>query len=833
MSDPLSSYVGERLAERLAARSPVVWYDPRCEFEAWARFGDVAVDGRPAHFIRYEGSLFALRAAAEPFLAGDHPEPVVLYIGGLERDAHESPLMELEVSGTTWEPQLKRLARNVLRQKFTDGAVDEALNAENVTYATLAALTLQGGSGEAVSVLKAIHGDISGDTLIANWMVSDEHDAEIDSKGARSELLKLLSSRLGAAFPDADSSAKLRAGLRRFVLANEFRLDLKGEGPPTLSAVPAATRVDHQTFLRQVAARLRREHAAAYPSIADAVQEELGLAAAGIDASRLGSIDTFRFEERDLLRYCDERIAAGYWQETLDVIRERTSSFWVDRDVRRKAQWNTCQAIAEVAQSAAGARDAIAGLPDQAKGWVDAYCSETGVHRVDRAYRQMETLVASMDEDVVVDRALIFVRTEYESLLGEMARRFSSAFVKSNWSVDGVLHQTDCYAKIVAPQPRLTAYFFVDAMRYEMGVALRDRLRELGEPVIVPAVAALPTITPMGMAALLPGAASSFSVVAENGRLGSKIDGSFLPGVVERRKFLAARVPGAVDITLDQVLRDTPSTLRKKLEGATLVNVRSQEIDAAGEGGFLSHARQMMDSVLNNLTRAVRRLASAGVETFVISADHGHQFSMEKDDSMKIDAPGGDTVELHRRCWMGRGGKTPPGCARVSSSDLGYDSDLDFVFPLSLGIFKAGGDPAFHHGAITLQELIVPVITLHWTAPPSETSRPRQSILVTGIPEAITNRMPTVAITREQLGLAPLKVKPVLMAGQRQVGKAGVALNAELDRENGIVTLGKNQATVGIIVDVEDAQLVRIIVLDAETDGILYQSSDIPLKLVM
>ena len=118
-----------------------------------------------------------------------------------------------------------------------------------------------------------------------------------------------------------------------------------------------------------------------------------------------------------------------------------------------------------------------------------------------------------------------------------------------------------------------------------------------------------------------------------------------------------------------------------------------------------------METVIGNIARAARKLASAGVESFVVTADHGHQFALRKEEDMRIDAPGGDTVELHRRCWIGRGGATPPGTIRVSAAELGYDSDLDFVFPTGLGVFKAGGDLAYHHGGISLQEMVVPVVT--------------------------------------------------------------------------------------------------------------------------
>ena len=41
-----------------------------------------------------------------------------------------------------------------------------------------------------------------------------------------------------------------------------------------------------------------------------------------------------------------------------------------------------------------------------------------------------------------------------------------------------------------------------------------------------------------------------------------------------------------------------------------------------------------------------------------------------------------------------------------------YDSDLDFVFPAGCGVFRAGGDLAYLHGGPSLQELVIPVLTV-------------------------------------------------------------------------------------------------------------------------
>src|SRR3712207_7517832 len=52
------------------------------------------------------------------------------------------------------------------------------------------------------------------------------------------------------------------------------------------------------------------------------------------------------------------------------------------------------------------------------------------------------------------------------------------------------------------------------------------------------------------------------------------------------------------------------------------------------------------------------------------------------------------------------GGATPSAAVRVSGQSLGNSTDCDFVFPKGNGVFRAGGDLAFHHGGTSLQELV-------------------------------------------------------------------------------------------------------------------------------
>ena len=173
---PLYDYISSQLADKLKARKIVVWYDPRREFTPFvaelhggARTSGeavrIAVGGIIARLAEYDGSMFELRAVLEPFVCGDAPsECLVVYLPGCERDRHCSVLMELEKAGECYEPQLKRLARNVLRQRYTDGIIDEMLAPERVAYEDFARASSDITSTEPPSVLKSIFHSISGMT---------------------------------------------------------------------------------------------------------------------------------------------------------------------------------------------------------------------------------------------------------------------------------------------------------------------------------------------------------------------------------------------------------------------------------------------------------------------------------------------------------------------------------------------------------------------------------------------------------------------------------------------------------------------------------------------
>jgi hypothetical protein len=420
-------------------------------------------------------------------------------------------------------------------------------------------------------------------------------------------------------------------------------------------------------------------------------------------------------------------------------------------------------------------------------------------------------------------------------MLQEMADGWAKALVGGGWSVSGVLHQTRIYPEHVEPVRGRVAYFFVDAMRYEMAADLVDQLDGAEDLRLAPAIGALPSITPIGMAALLPGASSSFSVVEHKDKLAARIGSSVMPDLPARMKYLKAVRPDARDIDLGELLQKSTRALETKLEGATLIVVRSQSIDGLGEmdGGLL--ARQIMDTVVGNLARAVRKLAKIGVEHFVVTADHGHQFSVRKDEDMLMDKPGGQTVDQHRRCWAGHGGQTPAAATRVTGANLGYDTDLDFIFPTGVAVFRAGGDLAFHHGGISLQEIVVPVVTLRIPKRAAVEASNDAKLLIEGYPKALTNRTFGLRLALpSSLFASPVTARVLLLADGQEVGRAGMAPDAEFDRTTSTVVVPSGKGvSLGMMLTRDETTKFRIVALDPATDAVLAQTEDIDVKLGM
>jgi hypothetical protein len=726
---PVSEHVRSLVARQVEDHALVVWYDPEGHYRAVA-----AALGLPgAEVALYEDSFFALRHGIDRLLDGVAPPRLVVYVP-LERSRCHNALIELEAGGVVMQPgqqpparntRLSVVARNALRPVLGDdraGGVEKQIEAGKFNLAELDALAEKGG--EIASVVSVVFGTGNPQEVALAFLDSDRKDAEVVKKSAQGDLLTLLGRAFDAELPAGEALAAGRERLARHVLATDLLAALPAV-PPRLAAVKAAATPAGREACVQLARawRLRRDVRDSYVAAAHRVEQELRLDEAPLAAEGILSVETFLAVERALLRHVEQRLLEKATPELLALAESRLARFWPEVTPAVQARWALVAAAAHVLLEAERVGQALKKPPASPVALVQAYTEgDRPLCLLDSHHRHMESRWCNLepgpgDEHQGLEKLVVQAGQRYMEVGSALAAHFVRRYHQAKPPLAGLLRQVEVFEKLVLPRlaEGKTAYVWVDGLRYEMARELAQVLTADFDVDLQTALGTPPTITEVGMAALLPKAHESARVVAVGGgKLAVEIEGRPIRDRKDRVQFLReqAGVP-FYECKLDDLLPRPGKREREGLRDARLVLVTSQEIDALCEQDNLTQARRQMDGVLNDLRRGLRVLAEAGVRHVVVAADHGHLFGDELGEDMKIDAPGGDTADLHRRVWVGRGGAADDAYLRAPLRALGVESDLDLATPWTFACFRAkGGARAYFHGGLSPQELIVPVAVL-------------------------------------------------------------------------------------------------------------------------
>jgi len=190
------------------------------------------------------------------------------------------------------------------------------------------------------------------------------------------------------------------------------------------------------------------------------------------------------------------------------------------------------------------------------------------------------------------------------------------------------------------------------------------------------------------------------------------VDGALVKGVPDRLDILRAAYGQVEDIPLTEIFDQGEVELRERIGSARLVLVRSQEIDEALESDKTAAGWRYIKELKSLISRAVARLAQAGVGRMVVASDHGFLILSRKLGPDRVIDPPGGQGELHRRCWVGKGGSTTASTARIPLAELGGEGELDLIVPRGLAIFSTGGARRFFHGGLSPQEWVIPVLDI-------------------------------------------------------------------------------------------------------------------------
>ncbi len=727
----VTEYLLQQIAKQVDDHGLVVWYDPEGDYEHAA--ASLALPDTT--IANYDGSFFQLRREIDPLLNELQPPRLLVYVP-VERTETHSALVELESAGVIMQPRqqppvcntrLSVVGRNALKPILGEDQVadiERQVEAGTLSLADLNELA-EKGKDLSTGVLALIFGSANPQEVALAFLHSDEHDDQIGKKDAAPQLGRLLQISFDIELPAADSLPVWRMKLRRHVLLTDLFAALRNQVPAKLSSVPVA----HSPGGIEVCVRLARtwrndrDVRESYVAAANKVEHELALGQLDLATERLEDNETFHCVERLLLAHAEKTLVEAATPELLHLAERRMTRFWADVLPAVQARWALVASAARVLIEADRVEKAIKTAPKTVPELVKAYAGDDEPWcLLDTHHRHMETRKYNFDfpadgQHDALDQLITRAEQRYAEVGSALAQHFVTAFSKAKHPIAGLPRQLDVFETHVRPELRdkRIAYVWVDALRFEMARELAGLLESDFELTVQAALGTIPTITEIGMAALLPRAGKSAKVVAVgSGKLGLQIDRSIIKNRMDRVAFLKehAGVP-VFDAKLDDLLPKPPKRVKDGIAAAQLVLITSQEIDELGEGDNIHHTRRQMDGVLNDLRRGFRVLAGLGIKTIILTADHGHLFGEEIGEDMKIEAPGGDTADLHRRVWLGVGGTSEPSYLRTSLASLGIDSDLDIATPWTLACFKSkGGARAYFHGGLSPQELIIPIVVM-------------------------------------------------------------------------------------------------------------------------
>lgn len=810
----VSNHLRELVMRQVDENGLVVWFDPDLHYREFVQSLDLA----DTVVVSYEKSFFALRRQIDPYMGGERPPRLVVYVPLAEEET-QNALTELAKAGVVLKPGQNPWQRNTRLSVVAKGVfvtaqgpeqaaiVEREVNEGKLTLKDLNLLAEDGGVF-AGGVITVIFGTGHPQEVALALLGGEHYDDEIVTKKALPQLAVFLGEAYGIDLATQTNLLELKLAFARHILATELLAGLGEDVPPQLVSVHIATKPAARVACVELACawRLRRDLRESYAEHSGRVERELGLATIQFTNAQLTRCEGFFLLEQALQAGIEEEVATcAHWTAetyslTQGLINRRLGGFWStwpERYPEIQARWQICQAAIEVlwaAERVAGGLKSLAGnTPQLWKRYTDGDAPDEPWCLLDTHQRYLERRCQAFDFDLgerhaTLQRVVARARQRYMETAEAIAEAFVHALAGVRFQIPGLLRQTEVYATQVAPALRegKTAYLVVDALRYEMA---REVLRSLDEEFEVELVATMgtaPSITEVGMAALLPGAESGAAIVpVAEGKLGFVINNSVLRDRKDRVKWLKAQALGEVsstlakvfDLTLDALLQPTKA-VKAGIEGADLVYVTSQEIDAICELDNVGLARRVMDDILWQIPRALRILASFGCKTIIVTADHGYLFADELEADMKIDPPGGDTADLHRRVWVGRGGSANSSFCRVALASFGLGGGLEIAVPWGFGAFRVhGGARAYFHGGLSPEEIVIPVGVLKASAA-RPTLAPEINWTLTLGSKKISTRFVSVQVQGASSGLfagPPPRVRVEIRAQTGEVPSRAVA----------------------------------------------------------
>ena len=468
-----------------------------------------------------------------------------------------------------------------------------------------------------------------------------------------------------------------------------------------------------------------------YAHVTGRVASELGLqeALSTLRAEDFGECSTFEIVERFVAANIIRRLENDSVESLKAVIDSRRGLFWMEWQedaLQLYAEvYNGLEALLEIRRLKEKYANGFH-FTDAAEAW-KAYTGE--LYRFDQNYRRFcvaADAVESKADILKVARDLVekWITEWYH---GELAQGWHPILdgehgLISEWSIPNVPLQKDFYWDRLAPvlQANAKSRVFViisDGLRYEVAEELNRALNieQRLKSELSAQLGVLPSITSLGMAALLPHRTLTFK--ADGVEI--LVDG--LPAAsIEQRDAILRKYNGMA-IKADDLLAMKTDEARNRVRDARIIYIYHNQIDSIGDNGSSeSQTFVAAGEAIDKLKQLVRFVMDrlSGTHIFV-TADHGFLFqeSALTDISKAIASPKvSGVLKAKKRYILGHNLGEAYGVWHgnlAETAGIENADNIEFWIPRGIGRFHFSGGARYTHGGALPQEFVVPVVSIH------------------------------------------------------------------------------------------------------------------------
>ncbi len=331
------------------------------------------------------------------------------------------------------------------------------------------------------------------------------------------------------------------------------------------------------------------------------------------------------------------------------------------------------------------------------------------------AYRQIER-----EHDAAeFEELFALLNKSYDSYLRDLNIAWIKILQEKEFDLNSISTQKQYsfYRDFIEKDNNKKVVIISDAFRYELAVDLMQKLTDTQNRLeLTPMLASIPSVTSLGMSNLLPN--KGITADTTGGNLEWKIDGEKTVST-NREKILQTVEAESVTVRYAEFVKLGTEEQRAVLRDKRVVYIYHNWMDTIGDNITSEHYTfESVKTCVSQLYDLIERMyRSLNTYSILLTADHGFLFNYETiSEASKQPLPSFDkSFKEHSRYCITSDSKRPADTLMFPLKNTSnIDTDLNVVIPKGINRFrKQGSGVQFVHGGASLQELIVPVLSVY------------------------------------------------------------------------------------------------------------------------